>query len=598
MRFFYALVAFVVAAVLISIGIAQKTFLAPPPTVQVGLSVSEKARYVVVSGSVFQMFEGKSVLHVPGGADVEEQVVAYGRTADVVSWLDTESYERVTYDEKAKDIKSEFVSFQDQKYKDQRAHDAVAPNPRGSDLWIDEYIGADSTETFSDYSETVSALVATDGTQLAPHNLSVSWPVDTNTRTSTLLIYIGSVFLLVGLLLYGWAIYRDWRMRGPMRESSRSGISRRRKRDNSLLNGRSYMSVLALVVVAVFGLAAPGSSFGEENQSFRGEPVKMEDPSPEATDFTPTNSDESNEFLSFVTKGQLSRIMKNVSEVTQQADAAADIEKAKIRFAGPALELRQANYHIRQTKPDEPPLDVIPADPIEMVLPQSSDQWPRAITLVVAKPDDAEGKSQVPMSLLLVQESPRENYRVQFAVSLEPNVVVNALSPAAVGAQAVSSESNQFELAPKEIGRAYGDVLLHGDQSEFYSKFDLTHDTLQSQIGVEWKNQRKALIPSTAELSFAYQERPGSEYAFATDDGGALVWVNIAETQTLRAKEAGAEVSAGPTATALSGIANSKTGIETTFSYQLVFYLPPAGQGQHIQLLGFAQGTVSAKEIQ
>ena len=43
---------------------------------------------------------------------------------------------------------------------------------------------------------------------------------------------------------------------------------------------------------------------------------------------------------------------------------------------------------------------------------------------------------------------------------------------------------------------------------------------------------------------------------------------------------------------------SSKTGIASTYGYQLAFYVPPAGSDQKITLLGFAQGLVSAKEVQ
>jgi len=65
----------------------------------------------------------------------------------------------------------------------------------------------------------------------------------------------------------------------------------------------------------------------------------------------------------------------------------------------------------------------------------------------------------------------------------------------------------------------------------------------------------------------------------------------------LKVVEAGAEVSAGATAAALSGVQSSKTGIQSDFGYQLAFYVPPAGSDAKITLLGFAQGMTSAEQI-
>ncbi len=50
---------------------------------------------------------------------------------------------------------------------------------------------------------------------------------------------------------------------------------------------------------------------------------------------------------------------------------------------------------------------------------------------------------------------------------------------------------------------------------------------------------------------------------------------------------------------ALSGSALSTKGVTATYGVQLLFYVPPLGDGSDakIQLLGFSQGLISAKEV-
>ena len=84
----------------------------------------------------------------------------------------------------------------------------------------------------------------------------------------------------------------------------------------------------------------------------------------------------------------------------------------------------------------------------------------------------------------------------------------------------------------------------------------------------------------------------------ATNDSGAIVWVNPEEVQLHKVQEAGAQVIAGATTAALSGVAQSNTGIESVYGYQLAFYVPPAGSSEKVRLLGFSQGLVSAREVQ
>lgn len=101
MRFVLAIVAFVVAAVMIVAGIAQRTVFAPPSQLTASATVPGDARYVVIAGSALNAHSGQQTLSVSGAPDVKSQVVAIGRTDDVTAWLGTEKYVSVGYDSTA-----------------------------------------------------------------------------------------------------------------------------------------------------------------------------------------------------------------------------------------------------------------------------------------------------------------------------------------------------------------------------------------------------------------------------------------------------------------------------------------------------------------
>jgi hypothetical protein len=201
----------------------------------------------------------------------------------------------------------------------------------------------------------------------------------------------------------------------------------------------------------------------------------------------------------------------------------------------------------------------------------------------------------------MVQQTPRDNYQVEYAISLEPKVKVPNIAPASIGSAVVPPDSKLLALPPAKVASAYGDILMNGDKSQYAKLFDSTGDTLQPQVGAAWKQKQQEQLAqqfgSTSSLSWTPSVGPGETIAMATNDSGAIVWANPRETQLHKVTEAGAQVIAGATTAALSGVASSNTGIESVFDYQLAFYVPPAGSNEKIRLLGYAQGLVSAQQV-
>ena len=238
------------------------------------------------------------------------------------------------------------------------------------------------------------------------------------------------------------------------------------------------------------------------------------------------------------------------------------------------------------------PLAPIPAGPVKLTLPQQRDTWPRTVFAAILDDDPT-----VPsVALVLIQQSPREQYLVHYAVTMEPGAIIPPVAQASVGTNRVLADVSLFALAPSEVATAYGDILMLGDKSEYFDLFEDENDSLRLDVGLEAKTSRKKKIPSTAKLSFENETGTGETVALTTNDLGALVAVNLNEIETIRVVEAGAAVNAPKQVKALLGKSISTKGLTATYGDQLLFYVPAVGSDEKIVLLGYSQGIISASE--
>jgi hypothetical protein len=106
-RFVLAIVAFVVAAAMIGVGIAQRTILAPPNDVSAAATIAGGEPFTVIDGKVLNAHPGQQTLYVSGAS---KQFVAYGRTADVIAWLGDSPYASVRYNATTNALTSRVVT--------------------------------------------------------------------------------------------------------------------------------------------------------------------------------------------------------------------------------------------------------------------------------------------------------------------------------------------------------------------------------------------------------------------------------------------------------------------------------------------------------
>ncbi|MWV58194.1 hypothetical protein [Rathayibacter sp. VKM Ac-2754] len=595
MRFVFAIIATVIAAAMIALGIGQRTVWAPPESLTAETALESGAPYAVIDGSTLDANPGRQTITVEGDGDL---VLAYARTSDVLGWVGGSEYEAIGYrSEPAALTASEETGTSLELASDVATADAAVVDPRGSDLWLEQFEGTGSITVALDVPEDVSILIATDGTAPAASDVSVSWPVDTATPLAGPLLLGGAFFLLVGLVLYIWAFLHLRRQHGPRRKGPQGKVPRgaRRPRARAGIQAsvaaprparRRRLLVLPVVVGTSVLLAGCSSDYWPDLAAgATGTPSASASSTaaPAAEVATPV-----------VTTQQAEAIVASVADVASAADAAHDATALAERFQGEALTERTTNYEVVVKGGTIDPPQAIPASPVSLVLPQDTEAWPRLVTAVVQNSTDT---TQAPIALVMSQASPRVDYKVDYAISLEANARIPDVAPVTVGTSIVAPDSKLMKLAPEEVGSAYADILANGDTSSFAESFSADGDTLRGQVGIDKKNADRAALPDTASIEFSNKAGTSPTVALATNDSGALVAASIAEVSTVKPTAEGSTVSTSGASQTLLGTDKSTTGIETTYGYQLLFYVPPVGSEEKIVMLGWSQGLVSVVQL-
>lgn len=437
----------------------------------------------------------------------------------------------------------------------------------------------------------------------APADVSIRWPLDNSAPYSGLLILIGIALLIAGLLAFIWALVHARRRRGPRRKQPKLPRAPRPKaitaRSSRALPAgpsaprggrrRGFVVVPGLLVGA---LALTGCT--TINGLTGGSAGSSSSPSPSSSASgaaaAPTKP-------VAVLPAQLDKIVARVSDSVGRADAALDDTLAGDRLTGPALTTRTASYKIRKADANQTAEPAIPASKVRVDLPQQNASWPRTVFAVVADP---EQPTVAPMSLMLVQESARSQYKAEYVIPLEANAKVPDLAPADVGASRVKSDVKYLKLEPGKLVDAYAAILLQDNAAPDYDLFDADGDGLRTALGASYKAQRKASLPPSATIDFTHAQGAGDTIVFGTNDSGAIVTVDLNDIETVKPAEQGAAINPDGRVKLLSGVSQTTKGIQSTYDVQLLFYVPLASDTDpqaKIKLLGFSQVLSDAKEL-
>lgn len=635
MRFVWAVVAFVLATLLIGAGIAQRTVFMGPSAQQVELSVDESTPFVLVDGAVLRENPGQQTLLVRGEGEI---FAAYGRTADMEAWLSDAPYTSIVLDDDGTPMSSvvEPDATQDQESdpaEDPEATDdaaateetdaALGRSPVGSDLWLDSFSEQDQLITDMQLPEGMSVLIAKDGTESAPDDIVVSWPLNNSTPWVGPLIVAGGAVLLFGLIMYVLAIRHQRRGRGPRRkgpgplpatepidlsvepasvrkaleakesaddESAQSADTKPEKSERRALSRRRRL--LALPALGVAALMFAGCSSDSWPQFDEASPT----PSPSPTVIAPENQKPP-----AVTESQASRILQEVSSTLADADAEMDIDLAGTRLEGTALSARATDYTLRATLTDRTPPLTIPTEAIEVLLPQATDAWPRTVlVLSKSKSDD----TIPPVILTMAQADPWAKYKVSNIAEMQASTEVPQLAPAWLGTSLITENAEAFlALAPDELAGAFADVVDTGETSEFYSAFDPAAIALADSITSSRDAVTQGLVDNgaaeTSSAAFDIVPAEDPPVGLATLDSGAIVAVSLTDSETITPTTSDAVIRFGENAEAktLTGVEEASQGVTTTYGLQLFFSVPTQGSTEQIRLLAVHQDLLNVEVI-
>jgi hypothetical protein len=283
---------------------------------------------------------------------------------------------------------------------------------------------------------------------------------------------------------------------------------------------------------------------------------------------------------------QFRRILEQVSSATDAGDAAKDAAKLAGRVGGPELEIRTQNYKIRsQVGSYEPRMPVRSTKLLTYVV-TSDRNWPRSVLAVT----QGEG-NVVPQILTLVQQSPRENYKLTETTPLQPGTTFPNINRGGTETLAASDKSGLLYSGEEAMSgladrltsadSPFKDKLVEGQSSPYIA------DTLSYQAEVVKSGEN-------GNFSFTHKVVPENTVVFRTADGGALVLGRINFGFEGTPKAAGDKLSIGDDAAALAGGKETTTGMVLNFAESMAVYVPPAGSTDPMKLVAATRGLVGA----
>ncbi|MFC0456860.1 hypothetical protein ACFFGR_09925 [Arthrobacter liuii] len=546
-------------------GIGQRTIWAPSETVTASLPADAAAApLTVIDQKLRTQHDGTVKINIQGDGNF---VLASGRPDDVSAWVGQTAHNTITG--VSEDGKSLQVDHAD--------GEGTAPNPAGSDLWAsNENASGELEYTWTPPADgDWSLLLASDGTKPAPATVSMTFPNDTSTPWAVPLMVLGGLLIVGGIVL---ALLSARRKNGKGDGEGDSGYARRARARNAKSQNQAPSSSSSKVTMIAAGVAAAVLSGS-------GTAAQAASPSPQPSSSASSPAKEATG-SPVLLDAQFRRILEQVSSATDAGDAAKDASKLAGRVGGPELEVRTQNYKIRsQVGSYEPRMPVRSTKLLTTVVTSGRD-WPRSVLAVT----QGEG-NVVPQILTLVQQSPRENYKLMETTPLQPGTTFPNISRGGTETMAASAKSGLLYSGEEAMSgladrltsadSPFKDKLVEGASSPYIA------DTLSYQAEVVKAGEN-------GNFSFTHKVVPESTVVFRTSDGGALVLGRINFGFEGTPKAAGDKLSIGDDAAALAGGKETSTGMVLSFAESMAVYVPPAGSTDPMKLVAATRGLVGA----
>jgi hypothetical protein len=560
-------------------GIGQKTFWAPAETVTATASAGQAAPLTVIDQKLRTLEGGTVTIKVKGEGSF---LLAAGRPDDVDAWVGKTAHNTVTG--LSDDKKSLQVKHTD--------GEASAPSPAGSDLWV-------STENASgemDYTWSAPAdgdwslLLAADGKKPAPSSISMTFPNDTSMPWAVPLMVLGGLLIIAGGALLvlkpkGGAPRdggsSDNGSAGKGSDKQGSLFARRARAKAAAKAGERSSSARLSVVVAATTAAVLAGGAAAAQASTSSAPASTASESGAPASAAPAANG-----TPVVLDAQFRRILEQVASATDAGDAAKDAKKLAARVAGTELEVRTQNYKIRSRVASYDARMPVRSTKLLTTVVTDKREWPRSVMAVT----QGEG-NVVPQLLTLVQNSPRENYKLVGTSPLQPGTTFPAIVRGGTESLAADDKSGLLYSGQEALAgladrltksnSTFKSKLVEGESSPYIA------DTLSYQADI---------VKDGVDGKFAFTHKvvPESTVVFRTEDGGALVLGRLTFNFDGTPKAEGDKLSIGNDAAVLAGGKETTTGMVLKFAESVAVYVPPAASKDPMKLVAATRGLVGA----
>lgn len=295
---------------------------------------------------------------------------------------------------------------------------------------------------------------------------------------------------------------------------------------------------------------------------------------------------EPREPLPALTVDQGDAVLNAVAETVAAADAALDEEALARRAAAPARDLRAAQYTLAERSDGERrPSPLTTEDQVLVV--GATEGWPRTVMAVTQPPEG----SNAPLLVVLEQSGPRDLYKLTSWVRLFPGVQTPEMAGPESGSAQLSGDAEGFLASPSETVARYGDLLAKGGESDHAEFFAPDPYVRQQREAVE---ANRSSLQGIADVRLTAAGQREGVVALETADEGALV-VGLVETSIDYVKTlAGSTLSLGGEIGDWLGDGDVPSVANVRHASMVAFYVPPAGAGETVTVLGAERVLTSA----
>ena len=273
---------------------------------------------------------------------------------------------------------------------------------------------------------------------------------------------------------------------------------------------------------------------------------------------------------------QSSAVLDQIGEVLATSDSALDATGLDARLSGPALAIRSAEYTRAQATGGQRTPVAIPTQAQTTITPDTT-SWPRTQMVVTEQPEDL----QAPLLLVLIQESPREDYHLWGWARLGEGVQMPPTAEPEIGSPQLSADDDSLLVPPGEVVGQYADVLTNGDASPYAATFGTNFFRTAIESA---RAQTVQSLQAVASVTETVSPEAGAVATLGTADGGAIV-VGQMTTVTTATLSQGSITLNDPLDAAMAGRDSVSQNLVRTWTDVVAFYVPPAGSDSGVQVL-------------